>query len=98
MPQFYPDVHRLDPRQALTTAATAMADYLRRYDCDVRKALAAYNAGPGTVARLVSAYGADWERGLPAETRRRGATSTLLWARTGPGSPPEPSPGSPPPA
>ena len=69
MPRFYPDVHRLDPRQALTTAATAMADYLRRYDCDVRKALAAYNAGPGTVARLVSAYGADWERGLPTETR-----------------------------
>ena len=69
MPQFYPNVNRLDPQQALTTSATTMADYLRRYDGDVRKALAAYNAGPGTVARLVNTYGTDWERGLPSETR-----------------------------
>lgn len=70
MPQYYPNVNRLDPNEALRVAANTMADYLRRYDGDVRKALAAYNAGPGRVSQLVAAYGSGWEAHLPGETRR----------------------------
>lgn len=78
MPQFYPNVNRLDPREALTTAATTMSDYLSRYGGDIRKALAAYNAGPGRVNQLVAALGANWEAGLPAETK--GYLQTILSA------------------
>lgn len=36
---------------------------------DTRKALAAYNCGPGCVARAVAEYGLDWTRGIPSSTR-----------------------------
>ncbi len=70
MPSSYPGVDRTDPEASLVAAAQTMRDYLERYGGDVRKALAAYNAGPGTVDGLVAARGSDWESGLPSETRR----------------------------
>ncbi len=69
MPSVYPNVDRLDPLESLTVAAGTMADYLARFDGDGRMALAAYNAGPARVSQLVAAHGANWEQGLPAETR-----------------------------
>jgi hypothetical protein len=55
-------VDPLDPKASLDAAANAMAKYLRSYKGDWAKALAAYNAGVGAVAK----YG-----GVPpyAETR-----------------------------
>lgn len=43
---------RLDPVENLRFSAEYTAAMLRRYDGDYRKALAAYNAGPGTVDRV----------------------------------------------
>ena len=70
MPSSYPNVNRLDPIASLNAAAGTMRDNLRLYNGDMRKALAAYNAGTATVNGLVSRLGADWEQGLPQETHR----------------------------
>ncbi len=63
-------VNPTDPASALAGAARYMAELLRTYDGDEAKALAAYNAGPGTVAFAVRAGGAHWQQYLPAETQR----------------------------
>ena len=70
MPEYYPGVDRTDPEAALVAAARTMRHYLTVFDGDVRKALASYNAGLGRVQSLVVAHGDDWERALPAETKR----------------------------
>lgn len=69
MPQYYPNVNRTDPISGLTAGAETMRHYLNVWDGDVRKALASYNCGLGRVQSLVSAHGANWESGLPHETR-----------------------------
>lgn len=70
MPQYYPDVNRIDPQAGLEAGARTMRHYLQTFNGDVRKALASYNSGLGNVQRLVQTYGAGWERGLPDETRQ----------------------------
>src|SRR3990167_5675786 len=60
----------LNPEEALDGAARyykKQRDYLGGGD---REALAAYNAGAGTVERLKRQYGERWEDYLPAETRK----------------------------
>jgi hypothetical protein len=57
-----------DPISALNGAARLMASYYKQYG-DYAKALAAYNAGSGTVNYAVQAGGANWMSFLPAETR-----------------------------
>jgi len=69
MPQYYPNVNRTDPVSGLTAGAETMRHYLDVWNGDVRKAMASYNCGLGRVQSLVSAHGANWEAGLPAETR-----------------------------
>jgi soluble lytic murein transglycosylase-like protein len=69
MPQYYPGVDRTNPRESLVAGARTMRQYLDAWDGDVRKALASYNAGLGRVRSLVDEHGAEWEQGLPAETR-----------------------------
>ena len=59
-----------DPKQALYGAAQFMAGYARNYGGDYAKALAAYNAGSGTVQYAINACGAaNWMNCLPGETR-----------------------------
>jgi soluble lytic murein transglycosylase-like protein len=70
MPASYPNVNRLDPVQSLNAAGATMQSNLQRYSGDVRKALAAYNAGAGRVDEAVSRHGAAWEQDLPAETQQ----------------------------
>jgi soluble lytic murein transglycosylase-like protein len=62
-------VNRTDPISGLTAGAETMRHYLDVWDGDVRKAMASYNCGLGRVQSLVNAHGANWEAGLPAETR-----------------------------
>src|SRR6266568_8184877 len=59
-----------DPIAALNGAAHLLASYSLNYGGDYAKALAAYNAGSGTVQYAVNACGADnWMNCLPGETR-----------------------------
>lgn len=70
MPASYPSVNRLDPVASLNAAARTMRDNLWQFGGDIRKALAAYDAGGVTVLSLVQRLGANWASGLPAETRQ----------------------------
>jgi LysM repeat protein len=56
-----------NPTQALQGAARLMATYVRQYG-SYALALAAYNAGPGTVNRALSGCGGAWLQCVPAET------------------------------
>jgi len=58
-----------DLGSSATGAGAYMRDLLRRYGGDTRKALAAYNWGPGNVDKDVARYGAGWSGHLPNETR-----------------------------
>ena len=63
IPRFYPGVDPLDPAQAITAAAESMATYYRQFG-SWALALAAYNWGPGNVAK----HGGD-SSSWPAETQ-----------------------------
>lgn len=62
MPQFYPNVNPFDPSQAIPAAAKSISSYYNKFG-DWKKALAAYNWGPGNVAK----YGIS---NLPTETAK----------------------------
>ena len=40
-----------DPRQNIMAGAKILSTFLKRYDGDIEKTLAAYNAGPGNVKK-----------------------------------------------
>ena len=58
-----------DPVQALDAAARYMANLIHSYGGDEAKALAAYNAGSGTVNWAVAVGGINWRAYLPIETQ-----------------------------
>ncbi|MEZ7525215.1 lytic transglycosylase domain-containing protein [Burkholderia vietnamiensis] len=61
-----------------------MGDLMRKYRGDIRKALAAYNWGQGNLDKDIAKNGAQWEQGLPADTRKYIASITAEMAkRTG---------------
>lgn len=59
-----------NPFQNLMCWAGTMRWLLTRYDGDYEKALAAYNAGVGTVDRLIERHGDNWKAHLDAEPMR----------------------------
>ena len=63
-------INPYDPISALAGAARYMASYAKQYNGNYAMALAAYNAGSGTVQYAVAAGGANWMNFLPAETRQ----------------------------
>ncbi|GAC1397951.1 MAG: hypothetical protein NVS4B12_05760 [Ktedonobacteraceae bacterium] len=62
-------VNPWNPAQALIGAAYLMSQYVKQYNGDYAMALAAYNAGPGTVQRAVQIGGVHWSLYLPTETK-----------------------------
>ncbi len=62
-------INPYDPAQALSGAARLMASYAIQYKGDYAKALAAYNAGGGSVDNAVASCGAGWLSCEPAETQ-----------------------------
>lgn len=59
-----------DPN-ANTMVGTKYLSYLLKYfNNDAEKAIAAYNAGEGTVGKLVKNYGSKWKDHLPSETKK----------------------------
>nr|WP_302055673.1 lytic transglycosylase domain-containing protein [Burkholderia multivorans] len=66
------------------SAGRYMQFLMKKYGGDIRKALAAYNWGPGNLDKDIAKNGAQWEQGLPAETRKYIASITAEMAkRTG---------------
>jgi len=61
-------ISAFDPEDAIHFQCDFMGWLLGMFKGDTRKALAAYNAGPGRVGRLVKEHGAQWEAHLPDET------------------------------
>lgn len=62
-------INPYDPVQALNGSAHYMARLYNQYGGDYAKALAAYNAGSGTVQNAINLGGANWMNFLPGETR-----------------------------
>lgn len=62
-------VDPLNPAQALDGAARYMVSLRNLFGGDMKKAVAAYNAGPGTVQDAVDQYGGAWAQHLPQETQ-----------------------------
>ena len=56
-----------NPDENLFGGALYLRQQLDRFN-DTRKALAAYNWGPGNVARAIRKYGDAWDQHLPKET------------------------------
>jgi Transglycosylase SLT domain len=69
MREHHPWIDPLKPDEALDYAARHMLDLLLRFDGDAVKALAAYNAGAGTVEWAVEFAGHDWFAWIPWETQ-----------------------------
>ena len=47
-----------------------MQSLMKKYGGDIRKALAAYNWGPGNLDKDIAKNGGQWESNLPSETRK----------------------------
>jgi soluble lytic murein transglycosylase-like protein len=58
-----------NPYEALNAAAKYMASYDRMYNGNYAMALAAYNAGGGTVQYAVQSCGSNWISCLPGQTQ-----------------------------
>lgn len=56
-----------DPDENLLGGAMYLKQQLERFG-DTRKALAAYNWGPGNVSKAIRKYGDEWDQHLPKET------------------------------
>ena len=59
-----------NPEDAIKAQALYMRRLLGMFDGDLEKATAAYNWGPGRVARAVAKHGDEWFAHTPVETKQ----------------------------
>jgi soluble lytic murein transglycosylase-like protein len=89
--QFMPDTWKQwgnggninDLHDSMDAAGRYDAFLMRRYNGDVRKALAAYNWGMGHVDKDIAAHGDKWEQYSPQETQEYIKKALALMARAG---------------
>ena len=62
-------VSAFDPEDAIHFQADFLGWLLGMFSGETRKAIAAYNAGPGRVGKLIKEPGDLWEQNLPEETK-----------------------------
>lgn len=60
---------RFDPIKSFDAYGAYMSDLLQMWGGDYLKALASYNAGPGTVQKAIERNGDAWLSAMPAETK-----------------------------
>jgi len=63
------NAYRTDENYNMLLGIAYMSEMLDRYDGDVEKALAAYNAGPGRLDEALVSNSENWLDNLPAETQ-----------------------------
>lgn len=66
--KWHPTVDPYDPLQAIPYAGHYLRENYDRFR-DWRKALAAYNWGPGNLSKAIKEHGRDWLAHAPLETR-----------------------------
>lgn len=66
--QYGVNVH--DEQSSLEGARKYLTDLTKQFGGSIEKALAAYNWGPGNLAKDIRTYGDDWRSHLPQETKR----------------------------
>jgi len=72
-------VDRRSPAESIFGGAEYQAKKLAEFDGDAEKAIAAYNAGAGTVKKAVAAAGDDWLQAMPKETQDYVAKLLPAW-------------------
>lgn len=63
------NAYRTDPAYNELIGIAYLSEQLRKYDGDVERALAAYNAGPNRTDEAVNEHGDHWLASMPAETQ-----------------------------
>lgn len=64
-----PDASPFNRADATYAHNKYMNTLMNQFGNDQRKAMAAYNAGPGRISSVIKQYGDDWEQHIPAETK-----------------------------
>ena len=59
-----------DPEQAIQGQAAYMADLMKMFGNDYRKALAGYNWGEGNVQKAIDKHGENWFEHIPSSTKK----------------------------
>lgn len=67
VPRWHPQVNPLEPMEAIDYAGQYLKNLHRQFG-EWKKALAAYNWGPGNLQKAIARHGDEWINNLPRET------------------------------
>lgn len=66
----HPNANIFNPKDNEKARDAYMSDLLKMFNGDIRKALASYNWGEGNVKKAINQHGENWDKNLPAETKK----------------------------